>query len=207
MWTTENVARVIYAILGVGLVLLIIDTVFVDLPTYLIVLGVCALVFGGSAIVGVSARRIINREDCWQVGKLDMWTNERVALVIYGILGLGFLLLIIDTVFVDLPIYLISLGICALVIGSVATIGGSVRRIIYREDCSQAGKLDMWTNKNVALVIYGVLGLGFVLLIIDTVVVDLPIDLIVLGICALVLGGVAIIGVSVRQIINREDVE
>ena len=60
MWTTENVARVIYAILGVGLVLLIIDTVVVGLPTYLIVLGVCALVFGGSAIVGVSARRIRN---------------------------------------------------------------------------------------------------------------------------------------------------
>ena len=110
MWTTENVARVIYAILGVGLVLLIIDTVVVDLPTYLIVLGVCALVFGGSAIVGVSARRIINREDCCQVRKHDMWTNENVALVIYGILGLGFVLLIIDTVFVDLPIYLICWG-------------------------------------------------------------------------------------------------
>ena len=99
------------------------------------------------------------------------------------------------------------LGICALVIGSVATIGGSVRRIIYREDCRQTEKLDMWTNKNVARVIYGILGLGFVLLIIDTVFVDLPIDLIVLGICALVLGGVAIIGVSVRQLINRENVD
>ena len=207
MWTNENVARVIYAILGVGLVLLIIDTVDVDLPTYLIVLGVCALVLGGSAIVGVSVRQTINREGCYQAGKLDMWTNERVALVIYGILGLGFVLLIIDTVFVDLPIYLIVLGICALVIGSVATIGVSVRQIINREDCCQAGKLDMWTNKNVVRVIYGILGLGFVLLIIDTVVVDLPIDLIVLGICALVLGGVAIIGVSVRQIINREGVD
>ena len=62
MWTTENVARVIYAILGVGLVLLIIDTVVVDLPTYLIVLGVCALVLGGVAIIGVSVRQIINRE-------------------------------------------------------------------------------------------------------------------------------------------------
>lgn len=63
MWTNENVARVIYAILGVGFVLLIIDTVIVDLPAYLIVVGVCALVFGGGAIIGESVRKIMNRED------------------------------------------------------------------------------------------------------------------------------------------------
>ena len=63
MWTNENVDRAIYAILGLGSVLLIVDIVFVDLPTYLIVLGVCALVFGGGAIIGETVRRIITRED------------------------------------------------------------------------------------------------------------------------------------------------
>ena len=127
--------------------------------------------------------------------------------MIYGILGLGFVLLIIDTVFVDLPIYLISLGICALVIGSVATIGGSVHRIIYREDCLSSEKTRHVTNKNVDRVIYGILGLGSVLLIVDTVFVDLPTYLIVLGVCALVFGGGAIIGETVRRVINREDVD
>ena len=83
----------------------------------------------------------------------------------------------------------------------------SVADALDKGDCCQAGKHDMWTNENVDRVIYAILGLGSVLLIIDTVFVDLPIDLIVLGICAPVLGGVAIIGVSVRQIINREDVD
>ncbi len=63
----------------------------------------------------------------------------------------------------------------------------------------------MWTNKNVTRLIYGILGLGFTLLIIDTVVVDLPVYLIVLGVCALVFGSIAIIGMSVRQMIKRGD--
>ena len=65
----------------------------------------------------------------------------------------------------------------------------------------------MWPNKNRARFIYGILGLGFVLLTIDTVIVDLPVYLLALGVCVLAFGSGAIIGELVRQIINPEDVD
>ena len=203
IWTNETVVHVIYGILGLGFALLIIDTVVVDLPIYLMVLGVFALVFGGGAIIGESVRQMMNREDGGIRGN-DIWTNETVVHVIYGILGLGFVLLIIDTVVVDLPTYLMVLGVCALVFGGNAIIGESVRQMIKRGDGGVRGN-DIWTNETVVRVIYGILGLGFVLLIIDTVIVDLPVYLIVLGVCALVFGSIAIIGMSVRRMIKRGD--
>ena len=203
MWTKENLARLIYGILGLGFVLLIIDTVIVDLPVYLIVLGVCALVLGSSALVGISVRQIMNREDGGIRGN-DIWTNKTVVRMIYGTLGLGFVLLIIDTVVVALPLYLIALGVCALVLGSSVIIGMSVRQMMNREDGGIRGN-DIWTNETVVHAIYGIVGLGFVLFIIDTMVVDLPVYLMVLGLWALVSGGSAIIGESVRQTISRED--
>ena len=203
MWTNKNVTRLIYGILGLDFALLVIHTVVVDLPLHLTVLGICALVLGGGAIIGESVRQMINRGDGGVRGN-DIWTNETVVRVIYGILGLGFALLIIDTVVVDLPIYLMVLGVFALVFGGGAIIGESVRQMINREDGGIRGN-DLWTNETVVHLIYGILGLGFVLLIIDTVIVDLPVYLIVLGVCALVIGSIAIIGMSVRQMIKRGD--
>ena len=103
------------------------------MPVYLMVLGIWALVSGGSAIIGESVRQMINRKD-GGIRRNDIWTNETVVHAIYIILGLGFVLLIIDTVIVDLPVYPIVIGVCALVIGSIAIIGMSVRQMINRKD-------------------------------------------------------------------------
>ena len=81
MWINKNVTRLIYGILGLGFALLVIHTVVVDLPLYLIVLGICALVLGGGAIIGESVRQMINRKDGGIRGN-DIWTNETVVRVI-----------------------------------------------------------------------------------------------------------------------------